>query len=206
MKIAAIFGSPRLKGNSATLAEAFLQEAERLGAEVDRFHLQTMKYGGCLGCNACKTKTDRCVLQDDLSLALEAVRATETILIATPVYALDVPAQLKALMDRWYSFFKPYYYRGKDVSRLIPGKKIIFVITQRGPELNFMDVVPRYDFIFRLFGFQPMYLIRGCKLGDDPKAAAKRTDLLELARETARRVMAGEPSVSDIPSYQVRGF
>ncbi len=206
MKITAILGSPRLKGNSAALAEEFLQEAERLGAEVERFRLQKMKYSGCTGCNTCKTKTECCVLKDDLSLALESIRETETVLIAAPVYAFDIPAQLKALMDRWYSFFKPFYYRGKDVSRLAPGKKIIFVIAQRAPEGTFMDVVQRYDFMFKLFGFQPTYLIRGCNLGDDPEAAARRPDLMELARKTARQMMAGEPSTAEIPSYIVRGF
>lgn len=202
MKITAIFGSPRARGNSATLAEAFLQETEKLGAEVERFHLNNMNYAGCQGCNACKTKTERCVLQDDLSAVLESVRLTETILIATPVYAFDIPSQLKALIDRWYSFFQPYYYHGKDVSRLPPDKNIVFVVAQRAPEKTFIDLVQRYDFMFKLFAFRPMHLIRGCNLGDDPGAAARRGDLLELARDTARRVIAGEPSVTEVMPYQ----
>ncbi len=206
MKITAIFGSPRLKGNSATLAEAFLGKAEKMGAEVERFPLVRLSYSGCAGCNACKTETERCILQDDLSPVLEAVRETDTVLMATPVYAFDIPAQLKALMDRWYSFFKPFYYRGQDVSRLAPGKKVVLVIAQRAPEATFMDVAQRYDFMFRLFGFQPTYLIRGCKLGDDPQAASRRTDLLELAEDTARRVMTGLPALTPIPPYFVAGF
>jgi len=201
MKITAILGSPRLNGNSTTLAESFLQEAERLGAEVERFRLNTMNYQGCVGCNLCKTKTDHFVLQDDLSFVLEAVREAETLLIATPVYALDMPSQLKAFIDRCYSFFKPHYYKRKDRSRLPSGKKIIFVLAQRAPETMFIDFVQRYDYMFNLLGLKIAYLIRGCELGDDLDAAAKRGDLIEQARETARRVMAGEPVDTAIPPY-----
>lgn len=206
MKITAIFGSPRPKGNSTALAEAFLQEAERLGAEVERFRLNTMNYQGCIACNSCKTKTEHCVLQDDLSFVLEAVREAETLLIATPVYALDMPSKLKAFIDRCYSFFKPHYYKRKDRSRLPPGKKMIFVLAQRAPETMFIDFVQRYDYMFKLLGIKTMYLIRGCELGDDLDAAARRGDLIEQARETARRVMAGEPVDTAIPPYLCQGL
>jgi len=201
MKIVAVFGSPRKGGNSDTLAEIFLQEAERMGAEVERFRLKDLKYNGCIACNSCKTKSEKCVLKDDLIPVLEAVRETETLLVSTPVYFFDMPSQLKAFMDRWYSFFKPNYFARKDLSRLPSGKNVIFVTSQRAPESLFMDFIQRYNYMFKLFGFKRMHLIRGCKLGDDLNDAAKREDLLEKARQTASRVLAGEPSDADIPPY-----
>lgn len=201
MRIVAVFGSPRKKGNSETLAEAFLQEAEHHGAEVVRFHLNAMSCQGCIACYACKKKGDHCALQDDLTLVLKAVWESETLLVATPVYFFDMPAQLKAFIDRWYSFFKPRFHETNDISRLPEGKNIVFVVTQRAHDNMFIDFIQRYDLVFRLFGFRPMHLIRGCDLGDSRSAASKRPDLLELARMTAKRVMAGEPSDSDLSSH-----
>jgi multimeric flavodoxin WrbA len=201
MKIAAVFGSPRKGANSETIAEAFLQEAERLGTTVERFGLSGMKYRGCVGCMACKTGSEVCVQHDDLAVVLDEVSKADAVLLATPVYFFDVPSQMKAFMDRWFSFFKPEYFRRKDLSRLAEGKAIVFVVTQGAPETSFADFLQRYDFIFRLFGFAPMHLVRGCAMSPSPDAASKRSDLLEKAREAARRVVAGEPSPDEIPRY-----
>lgn len=201
MKIAAIFGSPRQGANSETIAEAFLQEARQLGASIERFHLREMRYQGCIACMACKTKGEECGLHDDLSAALHAVSTADIVLLATPVYFFDAPSQMKGFIDRWFSFFKPDYFRRKDLSRLAPGKSIVFVVTQGAPETSFTDFVQRYDFMFRLFGFAPMHLLRACAMSPAPDAASKRTDLLEKARDIARRVMAGEPSQDTIPRY-----
>jgi multimeric flavodoxin WrbA len=205
MKIVAVFGSPRNKGNSATLAEAFLHEAEHLGANVERYHLNSMNYQGCRACYSCKKKSEHCALDDDLTPVLKAVYKAETLLVATPVYFFDMPAQLKAFIDRWYSFFKPHFHETNDISRLPEGKNIIFVVTQRAPENVFIDFIQRYDLVFKLFGFKPMYLIRGCDLGDSRSAAAKRADLLDMARMTARKVIAGDPSDSDISCHLCLG-
>ncbi len=194
MRIAAVFGSPRRSGNSETLAETFLQEAERLGAEVERFHLSGMSYQGCIACYACKKKLEQCALDDDLTPVLKSVYEADALLVATPVYFFDMPSQLKAFVDRWYSFFKPRFHETHDISRLPEGKDVIFVVSQRAPENVFIDFIQRYDLMFRLFGFKPMHLVRGCDLGDSRSAASKRPDLLEKARKAAGRVMAGEPA------------
>jgi len=205
MKITAVLGSPRKKGNSETLAEAFLEEAERLGAKVERFRLSALTYQGCTACQACKTTSEQCVLKDDLSPVLDALIEADAFLLATPVYFLDMPSQVKALIDRWFSFLKPGHLARSDASRLPAGKQMVLVVSQGAPESYFVDFVIRYDFIFKLLGFQPMHLIRGARLSDDPNAAAKRDDLLDKARTTARKVLAGEPSDADIPPYALRG-
>jgi putative NADPH-quinone reductase len=201
MKMVAVFGSPRKEGNSWTLAEAFLEVIEKSGAEVTRFHLRKMRYSGCIACNACKKKAARCTLDDDLAPLLEAVREAEGLLVAAPVYFYDVPSQLKALMDRWYSFFKPDYFGRKDPSRLAPGKTGVLVVAQRAPEAFFGDVVQRYAHMLRRFGFGHVHAVRGGGLGDALDAAARRPDLLEMARRTAKSVLDGEPPDPAIPEY-----
>jgi multimeric flavodoxin WrbA len=201
MRIAAVFGSPRKGANTDTMAEAFLREAERTGAEVRRFHLRDLKYQGCVACMWCKTTGDHCVLKDGLTAALDAVQWADTVLIATPVYFLDTPSQMKAFIDRWFSFFKPDYFKRTDAVRLAAEKTMVFVVCQGADETLFGDFLQRYEMIFRVFGFKPMHVVRGCKMGPGPDTAAGRQDLLDMACATAKKVMAGEPSTAAIPAY-----
>ncbi|MFA6011208.1 MAG: NAD(P)H-dependent oxidoreductase [Desulfobacteraceae bacterium] len=46
MNIVALYGSPRKKGNSASLASRFLEKAEELGAGTSSFYLNTMNIKG----------------------------------------------------------------------------------------------------------------------------------------------------------------
>ncbi len=202
MKYAAVFGSPR-SGNSDALAEEFLLEAERLGAVVERFCLRTMKFTGCTGCLGCKDgRADSCILDDELTPALAAIAAADVVLFATPVYFHDISWLLKACLDRWYGFFG--YTDGECYLRIPAGKKMVFVVTQDMPREYLNDMMRKYNTIFMQLGFEKMYPVRGCEVGDAPDAVLNREDLLNLARDTAAIVMADSPSPADFPAYQFR--
>lgn len=106
MKVVSLFGSPRPNGNTATLARRFNRTAEDLGADVQSFLLNKIQARGCQACNACKTKTDRCVLEDEMSEILEAVKAADVLVAASPIYFADISAQLKIFVDRCYSYLE----------------------------------------------------------------------------------------------------
>ncbi len=52
MKVTAIYGSPRPQGTSSSIASQLLEAIEPLGAEIPKFHLNTLNYKGCQGCLA----------------------------------------------------------------------------------------------------------------------------------------------------------
>ena len=54
MKILAFNGSPRLKGNTATMLDNAISGAREHGAEVERFNLYNMQFSGCISCFSCK--------------------------------------------------------------------------------------------------------------------------------------------------------
>ena len=107
MKIVAVLGSPRPQGNSNTLARAFLQAAGDRGAEVTEYLLNQMDFQGCQGCGGCKTKSQTCILEDDLTPVLQAVKEADLLVLASPVYFGDLSGQMKCFFDRTYSFFNP---------------------------------------------------------------------------------------------------
>jgi multimeric flavodoxin WrbA len=188
MKITCVLGSPRETGNSSTIASRFCGKAEELGAEVKTFVLNQLQYQGCQGCMACKTKLDRCILEDDLTEVLEAVRETDVLVLASPVYFWDISGQLKTFMDRTYSYLVPDFHTNPIKSRLAPGKKLVFILTQGNPdEEMFTNIFPKFDYFFTSFGFDERQLIRACGVRK-PGGVEVHAEVMRLAEETAERL------------------
>jgi multimeric flavodoxin WrbA len=195
VKVVTLLGSPRPKGNSATLAKIFSETAEKLGANVQTFALNKLSYRGCQACEMCKTSSDRCVIKDDLAQVLDTVRDADILVLATPVYFCDISGQMKSFIDRCFSFLVPDFLENPESSRLAPGKKMVFIQTQNQPDENlFADIFPKYNLIFHLLGFRDNHLIRGCDLRQaDDLRTKNREDLMILAKETARKLISPHP-------------
>ena len=191
MKIACLLGSPRESGNSSTIAKRFCSTAEGLGAEVKTFSLNKLRFRGCQGCMLCKTKLDRCALEDELTEVLETLRETDVLVLASPVYYWDVSSQTKAFIDRTFSYLVPDFITNAQKSRLPSGKKLVFVLAQANPdEASFTDIFPKFDYFFKAYGFSETHLIRACGVSDAGEVES-RGDVMRLAEETAVRMCAG---------------
>jgi multimeric flavodoxin WrbA len=189
MKIVALFGSPRANGNTATLAKTFNKTAEELGAVVQTFLLNKLDAKGCQACDACKTEADHCVIKDDLADVLESVKNADVLVAATPIYFADISAQFKIFVDRCYSYLEPFEIM-PEASRLKAGKKFVLITAQNRGEDMFAEVCTKYRMIFEFLGFKETHLIRGCDLMKaDALKTKNRHDLIELSKETARKVV-----------------
>lgn len=190
MNITALLGSPRKHGNSATLAQAFLDEAAGLGAQVEVFKLNKLKYRGCQGCYKCKTGKDHCAVDDDLREVLKALAAADLWVVASPIYFGQISGQLKSCLDRWFSYLVPDYMTNPSPCRLAPGKQSVWVLTQAGPENMYADVFPHhYTGFLKWYGFTENHLLRSAATGQ-----AGATDLapekIAEAKALARKIMA----------------
>jgi multimeric flavodoxin WrbA len=185
MKIVAVLGSPRPQGNSSTLARAFLQAAGERGAEITEYLLNQMDFKGCQGCMACKTKCETCILEDDLTPVLQAVRDADVLVLASPVYFGDLSGQLKCFFDRTYSFFNPDFS-----SRVPPGKKAVLILVQANPEeTEFADIFPRYRRWLRMYGYDPIRLLRVTGVRE-PGEVASQAAALDAAAALARELVS----------------
>jgi multimeric flavodoxin WrbA len=191
MKIVCLLGSPREKGNSATIANRFCNSAAGLGAEVKTFILNNLEYRGCQGCMACKTRLDRCVQNDDLTEVLEAIRETDVLVLASPVYFYDISGQLKTFMDRTFSFLVPDFISNPKKSRLAPGKKLVFILAQTNPDRSsYPDIFQKFDYIFKAYGFVESHLIRAFGVRE-PGEVESHEDVMKLAETTAEKICNG---------------
>ena len=95
-------GSPREKGNSASLADRAADGAHQLGAQVESIYLHGLDIRPCDACDLCDT--GECVIEDDMQPLYPKLAAADAILLASPVYWFTFSAQLKLCIDRWYGF------------------------------------------------------------------------------------------------------
>ncbi|MBI5251036.1 MAG: flavodoxin family protein [Desulfomonile tiedjei] len=185
MKIVAILGSPRAKSNSTALARTILSTAADKGAETSEFLLNKLAYKGCQACETCKTKLDHCVLKDDLTKALEAIKEADAVILTSPNYFGEVSGQFKAFFDRTYSFLNADF-----TSRLKPGKSFVFIFAQGQPSLEaYTDVYARYEMWLTRYGFSQKHLLRmnGPRPAD---SVSQRPDLLEEARKIGEALVS----------------
>jgi len=93
-------GSPRKNGNTSYLLSAFMNELEKLGAQIKVIKADEKKIIPCIECSVCE-KEGFCPLDDDMNSEIyPLLRRADIIVAATPIFFYSVPAQLKALIDR----------------------------------------------------------------------------------------------------------
>ncbi len=121
-KIVIILGSPRKKGNSATLAKQAVAGAEAEGAEVESFYLQGMNIQCCTACDKCLEEESKyCIFDDDMQALYPKLRDADALIIAGPIYWFTVSAQTKIFMDRLYAMQSPdgkFELAGKQIGIL----------------------------------------------------------------------------------------
>ncbi len=102
--ILVLTGSPRRKGNSDLLADAFIDGAKIAGHKVVKFETAEKNIEGCKACNKCFTKGRACFFSDDFNELAPIVMNSDLLVICTPLYWFSYPSKLKAAIDKFYSF------------------------------------------------------------------------------------------------------
>ena len=104
MKILILNGSPRPKGNTATMIQAYKTGAESAGHSVTVFDVCRMNIRGCLACEYCHTKAFRtCVQQDDMQKIYPVLDEADMIVLASPIYYHGFSGQLQCAINRIYA-------------------------------------------------------------------------------------------------------
>ena len=99
MDVLVFLGSPRKKGNSEVLTEAFLEGVKQEGGLPEIIRLCDLTISPCISCGGCD-KTGKCVVEDDMIPLLKKIITTDKAIISSPIYFYGVSAQAKAFIDR----------------------------------------------------------------------------------------------------------
>jgi len=115
MLVLGLQGSPRRKGNSRFLLSLFLEEAAQLGAETHAIYVAGKNVLPCRELIVCEKK-GYCPIDDDMPAEIyPLLREADVIVMAVPVFFYNVPAQIKALIDRCQTLWaRKYRLKLKD--------------------------------------------------------------------------------------------
>ena len=111
-KIVAIFGSPRRKGNTATLLREAIRGARESGAVVEEVVLRDQKISPCLEIYGCK-EAGECAIKDDFQKVRDLILDAQGLILASPIFFYSVSAHTKILMDRFQSLWGKKYWIDK---------------------------------------------------------------------------------------------
>jgi multimeric flavodoxin WrbA len=101
-KVIAINGSPRRDGNTSILMGHIIEELEKEGIATEEVNLGGRVARGCTACMKCLEAQDgHCVFDDDIiNTCIDKMVDADGIILGSPVYFLDVTAEMKGLIDR----------------------------------------------------------------------------------------------------------
>lgn len=132
-KIVVITGSPRKSGNSFAMTEAFIKAAEEKGHSVVRFDAAMKNVGGCHACETCFKTGKACSFDDDFNTIAPDIMDADAVIFTMPVYWYSIPAQIKGVIDKLFSFC----VAGKDIA----GKECGLIACCEEDDLSVLDGV-----------------------------------------------------------------
>ncbi len=190
MKILAFNGSPRPKGNTATIVAAMLEGARSRGAETEEIRLHDIDLKGCMGCLTCRKNPGFCKQKDDLSPYLEAIKTCDGMIVACPIYMYRISGQMKLFVDRIYSLYRNRPEGGYD-SMVPPGKTYALVTSQGAPGPNQYEKSLRYLAGMTGSGLGMEVVGRITQVNSHEISASEDKALLAEAYELGRRMVKG---------------
>ena len=104
-KIVVITGSPRKNGNSFAMTDAFIKAAEKNGHSITRYDAADMEIKGCTACESCFQAEKACIFDDDFNSMVPAIEEADVVVLTTPLYWYTFPAQLKAVIDKFFALY-----------------------------------------------------------------------------------------------------
>jgi multimeric flavodoxin WrbA len=191
-QILAIYGSPRRRGNTATLLKHAVQGAVDAGAQVNEIVLRDLKMSPCLEIYACK-KEGRCAIKDDFQQVVDQILSAKGLILASPIFFYTVSAHTKILMDRCQSLWvKKYWIDKVPFGQWEPKRKGLFISAgaTKGKKL-FNGVLLTVKYFFDVLDMELFrsLLYRGLEFeGDVLKFPEYLEDAYEAGKALARAI------------------
>ena len=158
MYIIAVNGSPRKRGNTATLLNKALEGASSQGASTELINLYDLNFKGCVSCFACKLKGGKsygkCAYKDELTPVLDKIERADAVILGSPIYFSEVTGEMRSFMERLVFQYLVY---DKNYSSLNNKRKPIGCIyTMNVPEnmikeIGYDRILTRYENLFEKF-------------------------------------------------------
>ena len=98
-KVLLISGSPKAEGNTAQLMNECARVIREQGVEAEVISFSEMKIESCIACGKC-SESKECSLQDGLNDIIKKVRASQGLIVGSPVYFGTARGDVMAALQR----------------------------------------------------------------------------------------------------------
>ena len=157
MKIVVITSSPHPHDESTSiyLADRFTKGAEAAGHEVFTFDAANSETHPCRGCDQCHMDGP-CIFKDDIENTLmPKMLEADLLVLTTPLYYFGMSAQLKTIVDRFYS----------RTGKLHNKKSILIATAYNRDDWTMSALVDHYDTLVRYMEWQDAGKVLGIGCG-----------------------------------------
>ncbi|MGB2854434.1 MAG: flavodoxin family protein [Dehalococcoidia bacterium] len=188
MKVLAIMGSPRIRGNTDLLLDEALKGAQREGAEVEKIIVDKLKISPCKEYNAC-LRDGNCVIRDDMDYIYPKLLDADVVIVASPMFFYALTSQLKALIDRCQALWARRYVLKQEPPDSGRRGAFVGVGATKGEKL-FDGSILTLKYFFQAIGVQYAgeLLTRGVdKKGEIKDHPTALKDAFELGRRLAQQ-------------------
>lgn len=146
MKIVLINSSPHSETQSTSryLSQKFVEGAKSKGHEIFIFDAANEKTNPCKGCDHCGMDGD-CIFNDAIQTKLmPQMLAADLLVLVTPLYYFGMSAQLKIIVDRFYS----------RTTKLSGKKSIIMATAWNSADWTMETLQNHYETLVRYMNWQ----------------------------------------------------
>lgn len=179
-KVLILTASPVAGGNSNAMASAFEVAAIKRGALVTRLDMNAVRGSGCCACMACRKTAEWCVIKDGILEVLNAFREADVLVMASPVWWLDLPVSMRRFVERWHALVDAAFN-----PRLPAGKSAVLLLSQGADEESFKDLPARYGEMLDWLGVKTFHAVRHCSAEEHP---VRETGLLDEVAKLAQKL------------------
>ncbi len=189
IKVLALFGSPRKKGNSTLLANHIILGAESQGATVESVYLNGLNIRPCQGCYVCQEEGSRgCAVDDDMQDVYPKIIEADALIIASPVYWFNMSAQTKIFMDRCMAV----YNENHEESRLY-GKNIAIAMAYGDKDAfssGCINALRTFQDAYNFVGAGIAGMVYGS--AEEPGEIAANAELMQDAEALGKKLVSGK--------------
>jgi multimeric flavodoxin WrbA len=189
MKFLGILGSPRRRGNTEILLDAFLEGAAQGGATVEKVALRELKISPCLEIYHC-FQDGTCPIKDDMRDLYDRLLSAQVVVLASPVFFYNLSAQTKAMIDRTQALWSRRYVLKQEFPGSLRQGVLLCVGATKG-RLLFVGcrLTAKYFFDAINVSYAAEILVRGV---DEKGAITQKPEVLTAATDLGRRLAQGE--------------
>lgn len=192
MKVIALNGSPKQKGNTYNALYTVCEELNKEGIDTEIIHIGNMDIKGCTSCGRCSDGF--CVHSDDeLKSIAERIYAADGLILGSPVYYAGIAGTMKSFLDR-------LFYASRGRMRLKAGASV--AVSRRAGGTNTFDQLNHYFLISEMITVPSYYWngVFGGAPGEVLNDEEGMSVLCNLARNMAWILKMIEASKDTLPA------